>query len=428
MIELTRTRGAFSKIAGLHTLLPLALFAVLPMTAIAQTEKTAEKAASNPRLELYGFIMTDAIYQSGQNDANWFDVLRPTKLPAFDEQYGRDGHTHFSVRQTRFGAKAYLPTDLGELFTQFEWEMFGTGVDAGQTTLRLRHAYAEIGKVGAGQYWSPFMDIDIFPNSIEYWGPNGMAFFRNVQIRVMPVKGDSRITLALERPGGSADDGRFEDRTELANVIGRFQWPDFSAEGRLGRSWGYVELAGIIRPLKWDDLLTDDQFDLNGSDLGWGISLSSNLKPSKSAVIRLQFITGAGIQNYMNDAPVDVGIVLNPGSVTRPIEGKALGLMAATGFLDYQWSRLFSSSLGYSFLDIDNTEGQNDDAFKKGQYALFNLLYYPTTNTMVGAEIQWGQRDNAFDGFSSSDFRLQFSARANYSLKFWNEMRASNDN
>ncbi len=21
------------------------------------------------------------------------------------------------------------------------------------------------------------MDIDVFPNSIEYWGPNGMAFF-----------------------------------------------------------------------------------------------------------------------------------------------------------------------------------------------------------------------------------------------------------
>ena len=386
-----------------------------------------EKAAVNPRLELYGFIMTDAIYQSGQSDAAWFDVLRPTKLPAFEDEFGRDGRTHFSVRQTRFGAKAYLPTDLGELFTQFEWEMFGTGVDAGQTTLRLRHAYAELGKIGAGQYWSPFMDIDIFPNSIEYWGPNGMVFFRNIQLRFMPVKGDSRVTFALERPGASGDQGRFEDRTELDNVAGRFPWPDFSAEGRLGRSWGYVELAGIIRPLEWDDLL-DDQFDLSGDDLGWGVSLSSNLKFIRNTVIRLQGVIGEGVQNYMNDAPVDVGIALNPGDPVRPIVGEALGMWSATGFIDYQWSRLFSSSLGYSILEMDNTDGQSDDAFKKGQYALFNLLYYPTVNTMIGAEVQWGQRDNAFDGFSSDDFRFQLSARANWSLKFWNEMRASNDN
>ena len=29
--------------------------------------------------------------------------------------------------------------------------MFGVGADAGQTTIRLRHAYGELGKFGAGQ-------------------------------------------------------------------------------------------------------------------------------------------------------------------------------------------------------------------------------------------------------------------------------------
>ena len=31
------------------------------------------------------------------------------------------------------------------------------------------------------------MDLDVFPNSLEYWGPNGMVFFRNVQLRWMPI-------------------------------------------------------------------------------------------------------------------------------------------------------------------------------------------------------------------------------------------------
>ena len=41
--------------------------------------------------------------------------------------------------------KTWTPTKVGELYTIFEFELFGTGVDAGQTTFRLRHAYGELG-------------------------------------------------------------------------------------------------------------------------------------------------------------------------------------------------------------------------------------------------------------------------------------------
>ena len=119
--------------------------------------------------------------------------MRPTKLPAFKDEFGPDGSVFFSVRQTRFGVKTSNPTSLGDLKTWFEFELFGTGVDQGQTTFRLRQAYGELGKFGAGQTWSPFMDIDVFPNSLEYWGPNGMVFFRNIQFRWMPIKGDSAL-------------------------------------------------------------------------------------------------------------------------------------------------------------------------------------------------------------------------------------------
>ena len=140
--------------------------------------------AQNSTLEIYGHVMTDAGYQIKTADPNWFDVLRVTKLPTFHGQFAPDGNTYFSVRQTRFGVKSNTPTKIGNLFTQFEFELFGTGADAGQTTFRLRHAYGQIGKFGAGQYWSPFMDVDVFPNTLEYWGPSGMVFFRNIQRKV----------------------------------------------------------------------------------------------------------------------------------------------------------------------------------------------------------------------------------------------------
>ena len=42
--------------------------------------------------------------------------------------------------------------------------MFGTGKDAGLTTIRLRHAWGQWKHIGGGQTNSAFMDVDIFPN------------------------------------------------------------------------------------------------------------------------------------------------------------------------------------------------------------------------------------------------------------------------
>jgi len=378
-------------------------------------EGTAPAEEVKPKFDIYGFAMLDTGYQGKQNDPNWFDVIRPTKLPAFKDQFGEDGRWFAGVRQSRFGVKSYFPTDLGELKTTFEFELFGTGVDQGQTTFRLRHAYGELGQFGAGQTWSPFMDIDVFPNSIEYWGPSGMVFFRNVQVRWMPIQGESRLTIAAERPGASADAGVISDRIEIQNVKARFPLPDISAEYRYGgHDWGYVEIAGIYRKMKIDDLL-NDQFDLNQDINGWGINLSSNLKFGDSTV-RLQYVYGKGIENYMNDAPVDVGAKANLGNAISPVEGEALPLHGVVAFLDLTWSERWTSSVGYSLIDIENSDLQAADAFHRGEYALANLLYYPTKNVMMGGEFQWGHRENFADGFTSDDYRIQFSFKYNFSV------------
>ncbi|HEY7818806.1 MAG TPA: DcaP family trimeric outer membrane transporter, partial [Vicinamibacteria bacterium] len=173
------------------------------------TETPPAQDEPKPRMDIFGFIMLDTGYQSGANDPNWFDVVRPTKLPSFENEFGAEGNWFAGVRQTRFGVRNWFPTDLGELKTHFEFELFGTGVDAGQTTFRLRHAYGELGRFGAGQTWSPFMDIDVFPNSIEYWGPPGMVFYRNAGMRWTPVSDDStKLAIAIEHPGAAVDAGK----------------------------------------------------------------------------------------------------------------------------------------------------------------------------------------------------------------------------
>jgi len=374
--------------------------------------------------QIYGFAMTDIGYNFNQIHPDWFDVVRPTKLPTLENQYGTDGNAYFSARQTRFGVKSSTQTGLGELFTQFEWEFFGVGVDAGQTTIRLRHAYGELGQIGVGQYWSPFMDIDVFPNSVEYWGPNGMAFFRNVQFRYMPIKGDTRLTFALERPGASADAGMYSGRIELSGIEARFPVPDLSAEYRSGHDWGYVELAGIVRYMKWEDQL-EDQIDLSGDAIGWGLNLSSNIKLGKDNLVRLSVLYGAGVQNYMNDAPVDVAIDTTEGN------GVAIPLLGVVAFLEHNWSEKFATAIGYSMLDIDNTNGQSYDAFSMGSYALGNIIYYPVKDVMMVCELQWGNRENLGDYPDPNDpqadmylktadiLKIQFSFKYNFSHKMF---------
>ena len=384
-------------------------------TPAAAAQDTAAKPDDKPRLDIYGFAMLDMGYQAKQNDPNWFDVVRPTKLPAFENQYGEDGHFYAGVRQSRLGVKGFIPTDVGEVKTIFEFELFGTGVDAGQTTFRLRQAWGELGAFGAGQTWSPFMDPDVFPNSVEYWGPTGMVFFRNVQARWTPWQnGDSNFMVALERPGASADQGAYAGRIELQDIKARFPLPDLSAHFRYAKGWGHVQAAGILRQMKWDDL-NGDQFDLSGDATGWGINLSTNLKVSKH-VIRASVVFGEGIQNYMNDAPVDVGIENNFSNPRTPVVGKALPLLGIVAFVDLNWNDEWTSSVGYSMIDIDNSNAQTDAAFKKGQYALANILYHPTPAVFLGPEVQWGKRENFRDGFTSDDFRIQFSAKYNFKL------------
>jgi hypothetical protein len=177
-----------------------------------------------------------------------------------------------------------------------------------------------------------------------------------------------------------------------------------------------VRVAGMLREIKWDDLL-QDQFELSGHGTGWGLNFSSNLNATKNDVVRLHLVVGSGIQNYMNDSPVDVGIEANPGNAVTPVVGKPIPIIGIVAFVDHKWNDRYSSAFGYSFQDNDNTDGQAPDAFRRGHYALGNVLYYPAPNVMVGGELQWGRRENFSDGFHSDGFKLQFSFKYNFSWK-----------
>ena len=69
-------------------------------------------------------------------------------------------------------------------------------------------------------------------------------------------------------------------------------------------------------------------------------------------------------------------------------------------------------------VNIENSDGQTDDAFHRGYYGSTNPLFTPVNNAMFGAEFLWGRRQNFRDGFYADDYRIQFGFKYNFSKLF----------
>jgi len=372
----------------------------------------------NYSFEIYGTINTDIGYNFNSIHPDWFDVMRPTKLPSYRNEFGPGGNMFFSVRQSKFGIKSSQWTKLGELTTRFDFDLIGFGKDAGQTTIHLINAYAQLRRVGIGQTSSAFMDPDVFPEVLDYWGPMSRVFMFNVQLRYIPIERENqRLIVALERPGAKADGGDYANSIEIQNIVPVFKFPNLTAQYRRGGPWGYVQVAAIAKSIKWKDLDTAD-YDLSGSAFGWGVNLGLVYKVSTALTFKTQGVIGEGIENYIADAPADVALQSQPGNIAQPIQGKALPVWGFFTFAEITWSKALRSSIGYSMETIQNTDLQSPDAFRQGRYGVINLRYSPFYLMMFAAELQYGRRDNFSDGFRSEATKIQFTVKYNFSEKF----------
>ena len=395
----------------------VAVSAALLAAAAARAEDTGRS------FEIYGFVQADYIQDiTGRLDPDWDDAFRPSKI-CLDGACGEDGQASISVKQSKFGVMGTMPTgsNSAPLNFKFEFDLFGTGVDAGQTTFRLRHAYGEWGMILAGQTNSLFMDGDVFPNTIDYWGPSGMVFYRNVQIRLTPWRTEnSHFAIAIERPGNDIDPGnlRLIPGLEGVEVENDEELPDLTLQYRYGGDWGHVQVGGILRKVGYELRAEDSDDDwTQGSETGWGLNVGTVFNVFDKDAIRLQVVYGEGIASYMNDGGMDLAPSAQyDEDALSDLEAEAVPLTGVLAYYDHWWSDRWSSSIGYSYTEVDNTNFQDPGAFNKGEYASGNLLYYPGENLMIGGELMWGQR-TVNDDESDDDLRFQFSVKYNFGIK-----------
>ena len=375
----------------------------------------AASADGKYNFDIYGFAQADFIGDTQRVDPAWEDAFRPSKIATPSGEFGSNGQVDGSVKQSRFGVTGDLPVgdDLDDLKFKFEFDLFGTGVDAGQTTFRLRHAYGEWGMLLAGQTNSVFMDIDVFPNVIDYWGPPGMVFLRNPQIRVTPWRTEnSSFAFAIERPSNDIDPGTIREfDPDLGNNIQNDELlPDLTAHYLTSGPWGHFQIAGILRRVGYDTANTPNN-EPKGAQVGWGVNASGHIAVLEKDKLIGSVVYGEGIASYMNDGGVDLSA---EGTIPNDVHPRAVPLLGVNAYYDHYWTDALSSSIGYSFTKVNNTNLQEPGAFEKGQYASVNLLYTPAKNLLIGGELLWGERTD-HDGTNGDDIRLQLSVKYSFS-------------
>ncbi|HVQ05557.1 MAG TPA: DcaP family trimeric outer membrane transporter [Burkholderiaceae bacterium] len=382
--------------------------AAAPVSAPGAAADAKAPDGDKARVEIYGQAMADAIYDFKKMNPQWAATLRPSQIPIAcpgSPGCGEDGQFTFSIRQSSLGVRGFIPTDYGLIKTDLAFDLFGSD---GGTNIHWLRAWAEMGMYGVGQYDSNFMDISVFPNTIDYWGPPGMVFVRTPQFRVTPYK-DLGMTVAvsLEAPNSAIDTGKITDVDPSlgAGIQGKNKLPDLVGSIRYEGDWGHVRAATILRQVGFHNTASADGEPAN-EKTGYGINLSGTWKVFGFGQLNWQAVTGKAIASYMNDGGID----LAPNASLQAETVRSQGYLI---YYNHNWSDKFTSAIGYSQHKQSNTEGQFGTAFRRGSYGSLNVLYQLNKNMMTGGEYIWGKNETK-DGASATDARMQWSTRVTF--------------
>ena len=263
--------------------------------------------------------------------------------------------------------RASTPTDAGRAARRtFEFELFGTGVDEGQTTFRLRHAYGELGAVRRRPDLEPVHGHRRVPQLARVLGTDRHGVLPQRAGALDADQGDTQRDARARAAGRQRRPGRLRGPHRAAGRHGALP-----AARPLRRTtavrgdWGYVRARRHRSGRSTGTTCSTTSSTCRATPPAGASTSARTSSSAQSDVVRLQFVFGEGIQNYMNDAPVDVGIVNNLGNPVTPIVGEPHADRSAS------WpssttpgTRSSAARSATRWQDIDNTDGQAADAFK----------------------------------------------------------------
>jgi hypothetical protein len=357
-------------------------------------------------IQIGGYVKVDSWYDvkghAGDNTGTTFAAIPFLGTPGAK----RNPDFQATARESRFNLTTYTPTSYGDLKTFIEADFEGSGGNDHYTNsygLRLRHAYFTVGSWLVGQSWSTFMDLDTFPDVLDFGGPTGFGFSRQAEVRYTTALGAGNVSLAVENPFSD-----FEHSTpdNYPGALSRSFAPDLVAKYTVDGSWGHIAVSGIAREITIDTGGTTLPFSTTGmfngiacstaapctftgkdSTFGWGGLGAVALNVFGTDKITLQAIGGEGIGRYITgsqDAQEGASIV--NGKLRATPQFSFVG-----GYL-HKWTDWIRSTVAYSHVHYFG-EFPNDptNSFKNIDALHANLIFNPFPHTDIGIEYIHGR-------------------------------------
>ena len=377
---------------------------------------------------IHGYTKLDFIVDLDQtiNDTADWTTIQPNGSTA-----QRRGGPRFRLhaRESRLTFETRTPTSYGQLHTYIQGDFLGAGGDqlrSNSSSFRIRHAFGELGPVLAGQFWSAFVDVDSFPETLDFNGPEGNAFVRQGQIRYTRVFGLWTLMASIENPQGdvATNTGLVsagpipKAPTDPANNIDRM--PDVIGRAAYNTIWGHLTLAGIIRRFETDNGGGDSgglpgsesASAVGGGGLAGGVLHVAPLLESIVEVpgwlaaddIGFTGMYGSGIGRYANAVGGDFGSAVIKNFGTPSVSEVTQGLWGGFVWYQHHWSDEFRSNVVYSNerQHISSVITPTSQAVAHGlsdrlQTVHANLIWSPVKRVNFGLEWMWGERELPVD-------------------------------
>lgn len=318
-----------------------------------------------------GYAQLDGILARKQQEGDEQDTFFVSATP-----FGpAEGTQRVSVRQSQINWLSRTPTAVGHVWSRLEANLFPLD---GTTAPTLNQLFVRLDdRIVVGKTYSTFMDEGMLPTTLDYNGPGGVTFVRQLQARVAFPFGEGwSIQGAVEDPQADLAGGG-----ALVGVASDARRPDLAARVRREGGFGHVQLAGLSRSI---DVTATSPFGSRERHVsGSGVSVSGSIAAFGDDTILWQTVTGKGIGRYFNDPISATGVGLaSDGSL------ETLRTSGATLYYRRMWTPDWMTVDGASTLRIDADGAlRRPEELERIVYASANLVHRLTpvpAFTMLG--------------------------------------------
>jgi hypothetical protein len=333
-----------------------------------------------------GFIKGDLIHDF--EPVGSVDRFVPTTIPT----NGQEGqNTLMQAKATRLNLDVRRPSEWGTARGFFEGDFF-----TGDATFRIRHAYAEVGPLIAGQTWTVFTDPAGIPNMLDFETPIAFLTLRQAQFRWTREIGEHlKWAVSVEDPTTSVDD------SVTATIPGLPEQPipDFATHLKYKTEILELFAAGLIRDVSYrpDGSSAQDR-------LGWATNFVGILHPTKNDKLIGQVVFGDGLGRYRSG---------NDLRLATPNTVDTIHHTGACVALTHQWSKKWHSTLAHSVAIRREEPLDPPDTPRLATYSAANLIWEPIPDTTMGIEYLYGTNETKDGSFGFAN-RIQLSVQYNF--------------